>query len=390
MRIGLDLRWLQRAYVNSPEGALGGVGIVIENLWRGLREVAPDTTLVGLVNQGSVPPAVQTLVDETQHAELHSVGLHGFFPQLDRRWRFANIAYLVETMCGMGLALRRLRLDVLHMGSSTMPPRWLDCPTIVTLHEMFGFVRDGWLPHRMLIDGIRNADRVVAVSEAIGRDYAEAVHDEHRVQTCVVRNGIDLSIFRPMPDEEAPPGLPDDYLLHAGVLTPRKNPHGILAALALLSRHRDIPPLVSVGAYQALPGTRENLIRMAEEAGVSNRLIILDRGASPRDMAKLYRAARGVVFPSLKEGFGLPAIESLACGTPCVVASIGGLPEVTGPLGLLVDPMEPQAIAGGIARLLDDDEHRARVAIEGPEWAKRFSYQEMARGYLSIYRELAR
>jgi glycosyltransferase involved in cell wall biosynthesis len=389
VRIGIDLRWLQRAYANSPEGALGGVGMVIENLWRGLRSVAPEDTLVGLVNQGPVPFALRTLIGETPHAEIHAIGLHGFVPPLDRRWRFANIAYLVEAGCGMGLALRRLRLDVLHMGSSIMPPRWLGCPTVVTLHEMFAFVREGWLPHRLLVDGIRRSDRVVAVSEAVGQDYAAIANDEKRTQTRVVRNGIDLSIFRPERRERAPSGLPDDYLLHAGVLTPRKNPHGIIAALALLRRHRDIPPLVSVGAYQALPGMRETLVRMAEEAGVEDRLIVLDRGASANDMASLYRGARGLVFPSLKEGFGLPTIESLACGTPCLVSSVGGLPEVTGHLGLLVDPTRPESIADGIARLLDDDDHRARVAAEGPEWAKRFSYQEMARGYVAVYRELA-
>jgi glycosyltransferase involved in cell wall biosynthesis len=389
MRIGIDLRWLQRAYLNSPEGALGGVGAVIENLWRGLCEVAPEATLVGLVNQGTVPAGLSTHIGKSPRAELHAIGLHGLFPPLDRRWKYANVAYLLEAECGLGLALRGLRLDVLHMGDHTAPPRGIGCPTVVTLHEFFASARAGWPVHRMLVDGIRRTDRVVAVSEAIGKDYA-ALHDPSSDRVRVVHNGIDLAVFRPGKDEDARFGLPDDYLLHAGVLTPRKNPHGIIAALTRLRKAREIPALVSVGAYQAIPGMRERLMELAAEAGVADKLFVLDRGVSARDMAALYRGARGLVFPSLKEGFGLPAIESLACGTPCVVARIGGLVEVAGALGLFVDPVDPGSIADGIARLLDDDAHRARVRIEGPEWAKRFSLQQMARRYLTIYNELLR
>lgn len=389
MRIGIDLRWLQRAYLNSPEGAVGGVAAVIENLWRGLTEIAPEAVLVGLANKGPIPAPLAALITKSPRAELHAFGLHGLLPPLDRRWKYANVTYLLEAESGMGLALRRLRLNVLHMGDHTAPPRGAGCPTVVTLHEFFAYARDGWPVHRMLVDGIKRADRVVAVSEAIGKDYADN-HDPSGDRVRVVRNGIDLSVFRPEDDGDDRFGLPSGYLLHAGVLTPRKNPHGIIAALARLQKMRAIPTLVSVGAYQAIPGMREHLMRLAADAGVADKLIILDRGVSARDMAALYRGARGLVFPSLKEGFGLPAIESLACGTPCVVARIGGLVEVAGALGLFVDPGDSVSIADGIARLLDDDAHRARVRIEGPEWATRFSHLQMARGYFAIYSELAR
>ncbi len=78
-------------------------------------------------------------------------------------------------------------------------------------------------------------------------------------------------------------------------------------------------------------------------------------------------------------------MEALACGTPCVVADTGGLPEVAGPLGILCDPREPASIARGIVRLMDDPAHRARVAAEGPRHAQAFSLEAMARGYLGVY-----
>lgn len=389
MRIGIDLRWLQRAYLNSPEGALGGMGAVIENLWRGLRGVAPDATLVGLLNKGPVPAPLSALAGTGSRSELHAIGLHGLFPPLDRRWRYADVAHFIEAECGLGLALRRLRLDVLHMADHMPPPRGVGCPTVATLHEMFVYARDGWLVHRMLHDRIGRADCIVSVSNAIGKDYA-ANHNPRGAKVRVVQNGIDLSIFRPDGDGAESFGLPSSYLLHGGLLTPRKNPHGIFAALGLLRKKREIPTFVSVGPYQVIPGMREHLMLLARDAGIADKFIPLDRGVSARGMASLYRGARGLIFPSLKEGFGLPAIESLACGTPCVVAQVGGLIEVAGDLGLFVDPTDPASIADGIARLLDDETHRQRVRIEGPEWAKRFSYQEMARGYLAIYRELIR
>lgn len=388
MRIGIDLRWLQRAYLNSPEGALGGVGVVVENLWRGLCEVAPSAALVGLVNKGPVPAPLSALIGMGSRNELHAVGLHGRFPPLDRRWKYANVAHLIEAECGLGLALRRLRLDILHMADHMPPPRGIGCPTVVTLHEFFAFARDGWFVHRMLHDRIGRADCVVTVSNAIAKDYA-ANHNWRGAKVRVAQNGIDLSIFRPDGEGDENFNLPSGYLLHAGVLTSRKNPHGIFSALGLLRKEREIPTFVSVGPYQAIPGVREHLMPLAQEAGIADKFIILDRGVSARGMASLYRGARGLVFPSLKEGFGLPAIESLACGTPCVVAQIGGLIEVAGDLGLFVDPTNPASIAAGIARLLDDEAHRWRVRTEGPEWAKHFSYQEMARRYLAIYAELA-
>lgn len=389
MRVGIDLRWLQRAYLNSSEGALGGVGVVIETLWRGLCEVAPGATLVGLLNKGPVPAPLSALIGTGSRDELHAIGLHGLFPPLDRRWKYANVAHLIEAECGLGLALRRLRLDVLHMADHMPPPRGIGCPTVVTLHEFFSYARDGWLVHGMLHDRIGRADCIVAVSDAIGRDYA-ANHNWRGSKVRVVQNGIDLSIFRPDGDGAKSFSLPNSYLLHAGVLTPRKNPHGIFAALGLLQKKREIPAFVSVGPYQAIPGMREHLMPLARDAGIADKFIILDRGVSARGMAALYRGARGLIFPSLKEGFGLPAIESLACGTPCVVARIGGLIEVAGDLGLFVDPTDPASIANGIDRLLDDETHRQRVRVQGPEWAKHFSYQEMARRYLAIYAELAR
>jgi glycosyltransferase involved in cell wall biosynthesis len=394
MRIGIDLRWLQLAYLRSPdEGALGGMGVVIENLWRGLAEVAPpDITPIGLLTHGPVPAQVSALLEAMPRGEAHRIGLLGLCSVLDRRRKYQNVINLIEAQWALRPMLRRLRLDVLHMTDQhAPPPRSTGYPTIVTLHALFADSRPGWLVHRILLDRIGDATCVAAVSDAVRTDYVRH-HNQTGANVRTIHNGIDLAIFRPAPDTDVTvrEGLPAEYLLHVGALLAHKNPRGIFSALARLRRERSIPPLVSVGPYQAVPGVCEHVLGMAREAGVADKLIVLDRGLPPRSMAALYRGARGLVFPSLTEGFGLPAIESLACGTPCVVAGTGGLVEVAGDLGLFVDGTDPASIADGIVRLLDDESHRRRVRAEGPEWAKRFSYQEMARRYLAIYTELAR
>lgn len=393
MRVGIDLRWLQRAYHNSPEGALGGMGMVLENLWRGLTEVAPPGVVpVGLLDHGPIPTPLIDLLNATARGETRRIGLLGLCSVLDRRRKYANLMNLIEAKWALRPMPRLLRLDVLHMiDQHAPPPRSAGCPTIATLHAFFAESRLGWPVHRALLDRIGDATCVTAVSDAVAADYARH-HNRAGTMVRTVRNGIDLAVFRPAPDidDVAREGLPANYLLHVGVLLPHKNPRGILSALARIRRERPIPPLVSVGPYQATPGVHEHLLGMAREAGIADKLIVLDRGLPPRGMAALYRGARGLVFPSLSEGFGLPAIESLACGTPCVVARTGGLVEVAGDLGLFVDGTDPISIADGITRLLDDDAHHQRIRIAGPEWAKRFSYQEMARGYLALYAELAR
>ena len=383
MRIGLDLRWLQRAYLNSPEGALGGAGMVSENLWRGLARVADGCTLIALVDRGTVPEAVERLVRAAPRHEMARVGWRGLCPRLDRRWKYLTTIAYAETVAG----LRLPPIDVLHLLDHMPPPRGLAAASVVTLHEFYEKVREGWPVYRALCARMGRADRVVAVSHAVGEDYRRRFAARPD-SVEVVHNGIDVDVFKPggTGDVRARHGIPGPYILHAGVMTPRKNPAGLVRALAAIrAEGRDPPFFVSVGAYHAGPGQEARLRALAAEAGVADRLVVLSRGVPGAEMAALYRASLGLVFPSLHEGFGLPAVEALACGTPCVVADTGGLPEVVGPLGILCDPRDPASIARGIVRLMDDPAHRARVAAEGPRRALSFSLEAMARGYLSVY-----
>jgi glycosyltransferase involved in cell wall biosynthesis len=91
------------------------------------------------------------------------------------------------------------------------------------------------------------------------------------------------------------------------------------------------------------------------------------------------------VYPSIFEGFGLPPLEAMACGTPVVTSNTSSLPEVVGEAGLMVDPLDAEALAGAMARVLGDEDLRARLAVRGPEQAVAFSWEATARIIRDVY-----
>jgi glycosyltransferase involved in cell wall biosynthesis len=102
----------------------------------------------------------------------------------------------------------------------------------------------------------------------------------------------------------------------------------------------------------------------------------------------LYRNALALVFPSFYEGFGYPAAESLACGTPCIVSNSSSFPEAVGDLGILVDPADARQVAEAMVSAVRSGMNK-RVQIEGPRWVQQFSWDQAAVAYMGIYRELA-
>lgn len=296
----------------------------------------------------------------------------------------------------LGTELLPLRLDVLH-SPDFIPPRWGARRFVITIHDLNFLHYPQFLTaesRRYYNDQIRRAvaqaDHILADSEATRADLA-ALLDVPQSRVTVHMLGVDEA-FRPLDDSALEQAcqqldLPRGYLLFVGTFEPRKNIPGLLEAYRLLrDRLPEAPPLVLAGRRGWLA---EDLTRRVETLGLADR--VLWREEVPQAaMPALYGAAALLVTPSFYEGFGLPALEAMACGTPTVVANRSSLPEVVGEAGLLIDPDDPQSIADGLYRVMDDPALAARLRAAGLARARSFTWDNTARIVLEAYRAAAR
>jgi glycosyltransferase involved in cell wall biosynthesis len=272
--------------------------------------------------------------------------------------------------------LRRLRPALAHFVHAL--PLWCPCPAVVTIQDL-SFERDASvmgtrdrLIFRVAVPrAARRATRVLAISELTKRDLVE-LYGIPEQKITVTPLAADPA-FRP----EGPSPHGEPYALFVGALQPRKEATTAIEALALIGE--GAPRLVLVGPDK---GGRAEAEEMAARLGVPVELL----GHVPQvELARLYRGAACLVFPSRYEGFGLPLLEAMASGTPVVATAAGALPEVAGGAAILVEPGNPVALAGGIERAIADHE---RLRAAGLARAGAYSWAETARRTLEVYREL--
>lgn len=273
--------------------------------------------------------------------------------------------------------LRRLQPALTHFQHVVAPRS--PPPAVVTIHDLsferapsLMRPRDRFFFRTMVPWSVRRAERVLAVSERTKQDVIEhyGVAEDKIVVTV---NGVDPAFTTTGPAGGGPP-----YLLFVGALQPRKDPITALEALALTPG--DLR-LILVGPDKGFgSATRQAAARL----GVAGRVEFLGHVDKP-ELARLYRGAQALVFPSRYEGFGLPVIEAMASGTPVVATTAGALPEIAGDAAILVEPGDPAALADGIERALAD---RDRLVSAGLRRAPRFSWAKAARRTVAVYREL--
>jgi len=236
---------------------------------------------------------------------------------------------------------------------------------------------------RHLPGTLYHADRLIAVSDATAGDLREHLGvAERRVTT--IHEGVDPE-FTEADGTKPPEGLPETYLLFVSTLEPRKNVEGVLHAFRLLAEWGYRGDLVMVGRW----GWRTDAIRRVyEDSPVHHRIHHLDYVERSR-LAALYRHADALLFPSWLEGFGLPILESMACGTPVITSGTSAMPEVGGPAAVYVDPASPHSIASATSALLDDSGHRERLVALGRERAAKFSWDAAAAATAQVLRQAA-
>ncbi len=288
--------------------------------------------------------------------------------------------------------LRRGDIDLLWSPLITLPLR-CPVPAVATVHDLTALlfpethtfkVRWSLLP--FLRPSFERARRLVAVSAATARDLAFHF-PQCAGKVRIVYPGVDPE-FRPGAPEviaatRREMGMPEGYILYAGTIEPRKNVGALLDAWQVLrAEDPQTPPLVLAGPYgwRSAPLLR----RIAElEAEGLRALGRIERSR----LVRLFQAARLFVFPSLYEGFGLPAAEAMACGVPVIVSNTSSLPEVVGDAGLLADPGDTAALAAQIQVLLTHPGRAAELAARAVEQAARFRWERAAGEMEEVFRE---
>lgn len=290
---------------------------------------------------------------------------------------------------------RRRELDVVHDPTGVTPFLFGagGARTIVTVHDVFAWSCPGhstwldtviyrhWLPR--LLPRVQVVITDSHASKADIERYLRVPPERIRV----VYPGVSAS-YHPVCNDRATRtvtqyGLPKGYLLFVGSVEERKNLRRLLRACASLWKHGERRPLVVVGA---LKWKYSGIMQTVEELDLGQHVIFTGY-VQEADLPALYSAADLLVFPSLYEGFGLPPLEAMACGTPVVCSDSASLPEVVGDAAVMVDPYEVEALADAMHHVLTDGRLWEELRQKGLSRARRFTWERTARQIIAVYRE---
>ncbi len=289
-----------------------------------------------------------------------------------------------------------LRIDLLHSPYYLKPYLGLPCPTVVTIHDLIGWQFPHTLtPHaRRLFRiamrlAVRTATRIITVSHNARDDIAYYYRIPH-ARIAVTPEAADER-FRPQSAETIAAlrhryGLTAPYVLYVGANKPHKNLERLIHAwervcATAATRPSPAPRLVIAGHYDP---RYPSVQRIVTERGLTTSVTFLPN-VPEADLPALYSGAELFVFPSYYEGFGLPPLEAMACGTPVVCAYTSSLPEVVGNAALTVDPFNFIELAEAIECLLHNPALRAYLHEQGLRQAQRFSWQQTARQTFDVY-----
>jgi len=302
---------------------------------------------------------------------------------------------LVRVPLTLSAELRRHPVDLLHV-QFTAPP-FCPCPVVASIHDLSfkhlpkTFKRRSRMQLRLTVgQTARKAARILALSEYSRGDIIETYGIEP--DRVLVTPAAAAGHFAPVTDAlelarvRRNYGIEDEYILSVGSIQPRKNLARLISAYASLRRLRPqakLPQLVLVGKKAWL---FDETLRAAAEHGLTS--VIIFTGYVPEaDLPALYSGARCFIYPSYFEGFGLPVLEAMQCGTPVIAGNRTSLPEVVGDAGLLVDPFDEQALALAMAGVIENSDLAAELCFKGLKRARDFSWRKTAQMTLDVYEQ---
>jgi len=370
-RIAFDARYTNDRY--------HGIGRFAFRLLEALTNIAPESNFI--VFRGKEP---DSRFDWRQLSERPNVEIHNgpwplYRPQEQLEW------YKI---------LRRSRADIFF--SPYFPtPLLVNLPLVITVHDLIferypAYMPWGWArPYYRLMMTLstHRARRIIAVSQATALDLSR-FYKIPKEKIAVISEGVDAN-FSPLEDEQLRRllkekyGLVEPFILSVGVRRPHKNLVTLVHAFANLAT--SIPhQLVFIGT--ADPRFPDEARNAANQRQIDGRTRFLG-WVSEADLPGLYSLASVFVIPSLVEGFGLPALEAMACGTPVLAANTFSLPEIVGEAAMLVDPNDQDAMTQTLQSILCDERLRQELTYAGRKRAAQFTWDNTARRALNLFNE---
>lgn len=298
-------------------------------------------------------------------------------------------ARLVWEQTGAARLAHRIRAELWHGPHYTLPLR-LDLPRVVTVHDLTFFEHPEWHERskvvffrRMMAASVHRADAIIAVSPHTARRLEAVLHPTAPV--VVAEHGVDHDRFRVEEDDDlgrlAAHGIRPPYFAFAATLEPRKDVPNLIAAFARIAPTRPELRLVLAGR----DGWGADAVRDgAAESGCTTQ--IMRSGWMPADLLPaFFRQAVAVVYPSLEEGFGLPALEALACGAALITTTGSAMADVVGDAAVLVPPSDPDRLAAAMTDLYEHDIVRDQLRVAGPPRAATFTWARSVDRHLDAY-----
>lgn len=301
-------------------------------------------------------------------------------------------------------AAKAYNCDLLHCTSNTAPYS-KNIPLITTLHDIIYmegslvklllnkaslYQKFGNLYRRIIVEKVvQNSSRLITVSNFEKQNINHFFKLKNK-KIEAIHNGVNQNFTIKMDADhlykvKTNYKLPEDYLLHIANKDPRKNTKGVLLAF------NDFLKQATVSYKLVILGYKEAELKMIlNEIGAADlrQHIILIGYVSDEDLPAIYYLSKLFLFPSLREGFGIPIIEAMACGVPVITSNISSMPEVAGDAAHIIDPNKPKEICDGMIKITSDAKYRNELIQKGLLQSKKFSWNRMAFQVLEQYKQL--
>lgn len=378
MKIGID--------ISTSEGEKTGVGYYIDNLVHSLAKIDNKNDYILYPSFcGMTMRDMQHITNlKQENFHLGEQCLYRYLPKkaISALWHLPIPKSLI-----LGFP------DIIHSTSFGIP-KHCDSKIVTTIYDISCFTVPDFHTQRTrdhslngIRDAVKYADRIIAISN---HGKAELVkHFGINPDKIDVTHLAAKDIFKPCSSEEQDRvctkyGIPRDFIFSIGSLEPRKNIRGLVGAYANLPENlREKHPLIIAGGKGWLNSDINSLID-SFPCNQVRRIGYVDE----KDLPGLYSSATLFAYPSFYEGFGLPILEAMACGTPVISSITSSMPEVAGDAAILIDPYNIKRLTDLMIRVIENDDLRIEMHYQGLEQAMRFSWEKTAKETLKIYEGL--